>query len=73
MSSLCGAAISGKRARNAATISAVSSTDSVVCVTKATLAGSRGVKVRASSTVSISTTAPSGSWPMVPTTSGWPA
>ena len=49
MSSLCGAAISGKRRRSASTISAVSSSDSVVWVTKARLAGSRGTNASASS------------------------
>ena len=61
-----GSAPSGSR-RSAA----VSSIDSVVWVTKARLSGSFGVKVVASSAVSISVTAPAGSWPSVPTTSGW--
>ena len=70
MSSLCGPEMFGKRSFSIATISAVSSIDSVVWVTKARLFGSFGVKVVASSAVSISVTAPGGNWPSVPTTSG---
>ena len=44
MSSLCGPAIDGKRSFSTATISAVSSTESVVCVIQARLSGSRGSK-----------------------------
>ena len=58
MSSLCGPEMFGNRPFNSATISAVSSIDSVVWVTKARLFGSFGVKVLASSAVSISVTAP---------------
>ena len=72
MSSLCGPLIAGKRARSAATISRVSSTLSVVWVTKASVSGCLGVKALASATVSISVTAPCGNCPMVPITSGWP-
>ena len=61
----------GKRPLSTDTMSAVSSIDSVVWVTKARLFGSFGVKVAASSAVSIRVTAPGGSWPTVPTTSGW--
>ena len=71
MSSLCGPLMFGKRALSSATISAVSSIDSVVWVTKARLSGSFGANVLASSAVSISVTAPTGNWPSVPTTSGW--
>ena len=49
MSSLCGPLMFGKRSFSIATISAVSSIDSVVWVTKARLSGSFGVKVLASS------------------------
>ena len=52
---------------------AVSSTDSVVWVTKPRVAGSAGAKRAASASVSIKVTAPSGNWPIVPITSGWPA
>ncbi|MGY4301369.1 hypothetical protein ACVWXN_009464 [Bradyrhizobium sp. i1.4.4] len=71
MSSLCGPLMFGKRSLSSATISAVSSIDSVVCVTKAMLSGFFGTMVLASSAVSIRVTAPTGSWPSVPTTSGW--
>ena len=71
MSSLCGPEMFGNRSFSIATIPAVSSIDSVVWVTKARLLGSFGVKVAASSAVSISVTAPGGNWPSVPTTSGW--
>src|SRR6202035_4687513 len=71
MSSLCGPEMFGKRCFSNATISAVSSIDSVVWVTKARLSGSFGVKVAASCAVSISVTAPGGNCPSVPTTSGW--
>ena len=71
MSSLCGPLMFGKRSLSSATISAVSSIDSVVWVTKARLSGFFGVNVLASSAVSISVTAPAGNWPSVPTTSGW--
>ena len=60
----------GKRALSTATISLVSSIDSVVWVTKARLSAFFGLKVAASSAVSIRVTAPAGSWPSVPTTSG---
>ena len=53
MSSLCGAAIAGKRSCRIATIAAVSSTESVVCVMKASLSGRFGWKARASASVSI--------------------
>ena len=52
----------GKRSFRSATISAVSSIDSVVWVTKARLLGSFGAMVLASSAVSIRVTAPAGSW-----------
>src|SRR6202795_1261952 len=58
MSSLCGPEMLGNRSLSIATISAVSSIDSVVWVTKARLFGSFGVKVLASSGVSISVTHP---------------
>ena len=70
---LAGPTMSGSGRCRTATISAVSSTDRVVWVTKARLVGVARPKARASATVSIRVTAPSGSWPMVPTTSGWPA
>jgi hypothetical protein len=60
----------GNRSFRSATISAVSSIDSVVWVTKARLLGSFGMKVAASPAVSISVTAPCGNCPSVPTTSG---
>ena len=53
---------------------AVSSSDSVVWVTKARLVGSRGVKARGLLHRSRpASPRPAGNWPMVPTTSGWPA
>src|SRR5438105_68994 len=48
----------GNRSLSIATISAVSSIDNVVWVTKARLLGSFGVKVAASSAVSIARTTP---------------
>ena len=63
----------GKRRRRMATISAVSSTESVVWVRKARLSGSAGAIVSASAAVSIRVIRPSGTWPNVPITSGWPA
>ena len=74
MSSLCGSTICGKRSVRIATIAAVSSTDSVVWVMKASSCRrSSAGSARASASVSISVTAPAGNCPMVPTTSGWPA
>ena len=54
-------------------IPAVSSTDSVVWVTKPSACGSAGSSLAASASVSTSVTAPSGNWPIVPITSGCPA
>ena len=68
MSSLRGARISGKRRRSALMISPVSSTESVVCVTYASLASGGTASASASSTVCTSTVA-SGASPVVPTTS----
>ncbi len=65
--------MAGKRRRRTSTISAVSSTESVVWVTKASLAASRGWNASASAVVSTKLIAPSGSWPSAPTTSGCPA
>ena len=62
--------MSGKRAFKVATIAAVSSIDSVVWVTKASFEAFFGSNFFACSTVSIRITAPAGSWPSVPTTSG---
>jgi hypothetical protein len=53
-----------------ATISAVSSTDSVVWVRKARLSGSGGETASASAESSIRVIRPSGTWPKVPITSG---
>ena len=53
-------------------ISAVSSTERVVCVTYATRSGSGSSTARACSIVSTSTIA-SGASAIVPTTSSWPA
>ena len=72
MSSLGGSARVGKRSRSAATVSLVSSTDSVVCDSQTSLAGSR------TCTPALSP-GPSTSWirdgasPVVPTTSSWPS
>jgi hypothetical protein len=63
----------GNRAFSAAAISAVSSTDRVVWVMKASFAGSRTCSRATSATVSTSSTSPGGSWPMVPMVSGWPS
>ena len=73
MSSDRGARIAGKRAFNASTIAAVSSTESVVCVRKARLAVSGRSRSTTSATVSINVMDPAGTWPKVPITSGWPA
>ena len=73
MSSLRGARMAGKRAVNASTIAAVSSTDSVVWVRKARFTPAGTATDRASSTVSTRVIEPAGTWPNVPMTSGWPA
>ncbi len=52
---------------------AVSSTDSVVWVTKPSAEPSGTTRSRACSSVSTSVTAPGGNCPIVPMTSGWPA
>ncbi len=70
--------MSGKRSFSVSTMPCVSSTDSVVCVTKASLrarnSGEASSARRCTSAMfSTRITAPSGSWPSVPTTSGWPA
>ena len=72
MSSLGGSASSGNRSRSAATVWVVSSTDSVVCDSQATLAGSRTCTAAPAS-------GPSTRWmcagasPVVPMTSSWPS
>ena len=73
MSSFLGPTMAGKRSRRAAMISTVSSTESVVCVMKATRSGS-GM----SSSVDLVRPIPirriaSGASPIVPTTSSWPS
>ena len=73
MSSRAGPTMAGNRARSAVTTAAVSSTESVVCVMKASFAGSRGAIRATSPTVSTRITSPSGNCPIVPSTSGWPA
>ncbi len=64
--------IEGNLARRAAITSAVSSTESVVWVMKATLSGSGTSSASTSATVSISTI-DSGASPVVPSTSSWPS
>src|SRR5262249_33297907 len=63
MSSLCGPWMCGKRALSAATMSAVSSTESVVCVTEARRAGTRGPQRAASPPDCTSVMAPAGGLP----------
>ena len=71
MSCFLGCWICGYFAFNASTISLVSSTDKVVCVTYAT--GVSAAIVKALTSWMFSTRwMPSGAWPMVPSTSGWP-
>ena len=65
--------IAGNRAVSAATTAAVSSTDSVVWVMKASLPGSRTASPATSAAVSTSSTSPSGNCPIVPIASGCPA
>ena len=62
----------GNLARRAAITSAVSSTESVVWVMKATFSGSGTSSVPTSSAVSIRTML-SGASPVVPSTSSWPS
>ena len=64
--------IEGNLARRAAITSAVSSTESVVWVMKATLSGSGTSSASTSATVSIRTIE-SGASPVVPSTSSWPS
>ena len=68
MSSLGGSISSGNRSRRAATVCVVSSTDSVVCDSQATLAGSRTSMLAASAGPSTSRMF-SGASPVVPMTS----
>ena len=64
--------ISGNFSFNVSIISAVSSTDNVVCVIYATgFENSLLFNAAASLTVSISFIEPFGNWPIVPITSGW--
>src|SRR5256885_737168 len=72
MSSRFGDSIAGKRRRRTATIAAVSSTESVVCVRYARGCDSGGATRSASSTDSTRKT-DSGASPVVPSTSSWPA
>src|SRR3569623_1555124 len=72
MSSPRGASIAGNLAWSAATISAVSSTDKVVWVRNDRLLGPGGGSAATSATVSTKVIDPSGTWPNVPITSGWP-
>ena len=68
MSSLGGSSSSGNRSRIAATVSRVSSTDSVVCDSQATRAGSRTTMPGTSAGLSTSWMC-SGASPAVPSTS----
>src|SRR6266566_9211009 len=72
MSSLPGARIAGNRSRSAPDTSAASSTDSVVCIRKATRSPSRGRSLATSSGV-CTRTIESGASPRVPSTSSWPS
>src|SRR6516225_2104869 len=72
MSSLGGSASNGNRARSAATVCSVSSTDNVVCDNHATFAGSATTAAAACSGPSTSRICP-GASPVVPTTSSCPA
>src|ERR1700746_2598563 len=72
MSSLPGARIAGNRSRSALDTSAASSTDSVVCIRKATRSPSRGRSLATSSAV-CTRTIESGASPRVPSTSSWPS
>src|SRR5690348_2410921 len=72
MSSLGGSASNGNRCRSAATVCRVSSTDSVVCDSQATLAGSRTWAAAASCGPSTRRIC-AGASPVVPTTSSCPA
>ena len=72
MSSLGGSSSSGNRSRIAATVSSVSSTDSVVWESQATFAGSRTSILSTSHGPSTSWMC-SGASPAVPSTSSCPA
>ena len=72
MSSLGGSSSSGNRSRIAATVSSVSSTDSVVCESQATFDGSRTTMPATSPGLCTSWMC-SGASPAVPSTSSWPS
>ena len=72
MSSLGGSVSIGNRSRSAETVSLVSSTDSVVCDSQATLAGSRTC-TRALSAGPSTRWMCDGASPVVPMTSSWPS
>ncbi|EWS63572.1 hypothetical protein Y695_03193 [Hydrogenophaga sp. T4] len=71
MSCCLGSRTLGKRAFTAARMPAASSTLSVVCVTTASFSVCAGA-TRATSAASSTRWMPLSSWPMVPSTSGWP-